>query len=212
MREIKHKYQVEYEKSSGCFWEKEPAKYVKLLSTEVVKSFNGLYILDLGAGEGKNSVYLANLGAIINAIDLSPIALSRFDQQPNYQQCKERIYRTTMDIRSLEFSDRTFDVVVAYGILHCLSSKEEINRMVTKIKRWIKPKGYFVCATFTDKIPPPSFQDYLEYEAFLSEGELQDLFYDWQVVQFEEGSIREKHQTSMIEHEHSISRLIARKL
>lgn len=211
MKGVKHKYQTEYENSIDCFWEKKPAKYVNLFSTAIANNLSGFKILDLGAGEGKNAVYLANLGAKVIAVDLSPIALSRFVHQPNYEQSSKRIERIVSDIRSIEFLNDYFDIVVAYGILHCLSSREEVADTITKIKMWVKPKGYFVGATFTNQIPPPNFQNYLEYEAFLSEGELKKLFSDWQVLQYEEGTIKEKHQTSMVEHEHSISRIIAKK-
>ena len=70
MENSKHKYQEEYENST-CFWGKEPAKYVKLLAETLSHNLQGMRVLDLGAGEGKNAVYLAHLGAEVVAIDLN---------------------------------------------------------------------------------------------------------------------------------------------
>ena len=71
---LKHKYQEEYEQSH-CFWGTKPSKYVKLFVEKFGNNLVGKTFLDLGAGEGKNSVFLANYGATVISVDLSKIAL-----------------------------------------------------------------------------------------------------------------------------------------
>ena len=211
MGETRHKYQAEYEASKGCFWETAPSKFVKLFTDQLDLSVSGLDVLDLGAGEGKNAVYLANLGAKVTAVDVSPIALARFEMQPDFQASSSNITRINSDILEIRYSDRQFDLIIAYGILHCLSSSVEIRTFVDTIKKWLKPKGYFIGATFTNEIPPPSFQSYLDIESFLDPGELQDMFKGWQIIKTEDSVINESHPTSKKEHRHSISRIIVRK-
>lgn len=211
MDEKKHKYQEEYEASKGCFWETAPAKYVKLFTETIVLSVAGFDVLDLGAGEGKNAVYLANLGARVTAVDISPLALARFEMQPNFHLCSSNITRINSDILKVGFMDDRFDLIIAYGILHCLSSSFEIRTFVDQIKRWLKPNGYFIGATFTNQIPPPAFQSYLEIESFLDLGEIQDMFKEWQIIKTEDSVIKESHPTSKEEHSHSITRIIVKK-
>jgi tellurite methyltransferase len=211
MKKRKYKYQDEYEQVKGCFWEKKPAKFVRLLGETLRNDFSRCSVLDLGAGEGKNAVYLANLGAHVIAVDVSEIALSKFHFQPGYETSKDRLTIVKSDIIELIFEDATFDVVVAYGILHALLSKREIFLMLDRIKSWTKKSGFFVAATFTKKIQPPSVQDYLEYDSFLDVGELQNYFSSWRILFSEDDIITESHPTTNKEHQHSITRIIAQK-
>lgn len=210
MKETKYKYQQEYVNTIGCFWGTQPAKYVNTIAEMLSFNLSGLAILDLGAGEGKNAVYLSNLGATVTAVDVSKIALSKFSLQPDYGKCSDRITTVNNDILDLTFPIQRFDIIIAYGILHSLNSKADIYRMIERIKLWTKKGGYFVAATFTDLIPPPSIQEYLDVESFLKQGELQDLFRTWKIINSEDGIIKETHPTSKIEHEHSITRIIAK--
>lgn len=212
MKKIKYKYQDEYKNSKDCFWEKTPAKYVKLLSSLHNNNFIGKSILDLGAGEGKNSVFLANLGANIISVDVSEIAISRFNLQPNYYKSHNRIKTLTEDIQNLSFKNECFDIIIAYGILHCLEDRNAIYDMVEKIKSWLKLDGYFVCVTFTNQIAPPTNQEYLNINAFLNDGELQQLFKNWKLINSEDEIITETHPTSNIKHQHSLVRLITQKI
>jgi cyclopropane fatty-acyl-phospholipid synthase-like methyltransferase len=165
----------------------------------------------VGAGEGKNAVFLANMNANVTAVDVSEIALSRFARQPNYENCSQRITIIKEDIRNLSFRDEEFDIIVAYGVLHCLDSKEEIFSMVGSIKKWLKKGGYFVCATFTDEIPIPKVQTYLNEKSLLSQGELEGSLDDFEILNSENSIISEIHPTTNIEHKHSIVRIIAQK-
>lgn len=211
MKETLRKYQLEYENSTGCFWERKPASYVRLFLEKYVADVHDKTVLDIGAGEGKNAVYLANLGAHVTALDVSPIALGRFEQQPDFADCKDRITRMEESMSNADFPPSSFDIIVAYGVLHCLDSRGEVFEMLTRIMGWLKPNGFFICATFTDTIPVPSIQDYLNEKAFLKEGELEKCLSGFTILVSENGIITETHPTSNIEHEHSIVRLIAQK-
>lgn len=206
----KYKYQTEYE-LSPCFWGTKPAKYVRLLVDYIGNDLTNMAILDFGAGEGKNAVYLANYGANLTAVDISPVALSRFKLQPNYHEVSHRIKTVTTDIRNANFRDDTFDVVVAYGILHCLDSVAEISSQIVNIKKWVKSSGYFVGATFTDELPSPDCQPYLSETAYLKKGELRNLFNDWEIAEYEDAILQEEHPTTKLVHRHSLSRILARK-
>jgi len=212
MNETLHKYQSEYENSNGCFWDTKPASYVRLFLEKYGKDIYGKQVLDLGAGEGKNAVYLANLGAEVTAVDVSPVALGRFSQQPNFANCSDRIKYINQDMTDADFSRSSFDIIVAYGVLHCLDSAEQVFQMVNRISNWLNPAGFFICATFTNKLPVPTVQSYLDEKSFLEEGELENLLTEFTLLESENSIITETHPTSNIEHQHSIVRLIAQKI
>jgi 2-polyprenyl-3-methyl-5-hydroxy-6-metoxy-1,4-benzoquinol methylase len=206
----KYKYQTEYE-LSPCFWGTTPAKYVRLLVDHIGKNLSNMNILDFGAGEGKNAVYLASYGANLTAVDISSIALSRFSLQPNYDEASSRIKTKVSDIRDVNFGNDTFDIVIAYGILHCLDRVSEISNQIAKIKNWVKKSGYFVGCTFTDELPSPECQPYLSEQSYLKKGELRMFFDDWSVIEYEDSILEDLHPTTKLIHRHSLSRILARK-
>ncbi|MGD0208726.1 MAG: methyltransferase domain-containing protein [Verrucomicrobiota bacterium] len=69
-------YDQEYA-ACHCFWGRQPAKYIRLL----VKHLSEGRILDLGAGEGKNSLFLAERGFHIVAVECSQYAIANFKRR-----------------------------------------------------------------------------------------------------------------------------------
>jgi 2-polyprenyl-3-methyl-5-hydroxy-6-metoxy-1,4-benzoquinol methylase len=122
-----------------------------------------------------------------------------------------RISASVGDASEIQFDADTFDVVVAYGLLHCLDDVKEIEDVVGRIRGWIRPNGYFVGATFTDTVPPPEVQGYLDEESLLPVGHFQGLFEGWQMLAQEDEVITESHPTSLVEHNHSICRVLAQR-
>src|SRR3989344_8317006 len=71
-------------------------------------------ILDIGAGTGRLSVLLANRGARVTALDVSPKMLEKIKKAKN-----QEIKIVIGDAENLPFADNTFDIVVAaFLIVH----------------------------------------------------------------------------------------------
>ena len=76
----------------------------------------GKRLLDYGCGQGKEAAYFARLGAIVTAIDISPVEL-----QVGRDRAKAN--GLSIDFRSMncertDFPDASFDIVHGSGILH----------------------------------------------------------------------------------------------
>src|SRR5437899_3036754 len=133
-------HDLEYVKSH-CFWGNSPGKFVTLLS-EHLRSGR---VLDLGAGEGKNSIYLARKGLDVVALECSFPALANFKEQLRRvaKSSRRRISVIQMDVRS--YLPRVeFDAVVAYGLLHCLPSERDAHSLIEAMKTSTRPGGYNV--------------------------------------------------------------------
>ncbi|NEU08620.1 methyltransferase domain-containing protein [Flavihumibacter sp. R14] len=203
-------YDDEYNCSNTLFWDNLPAKFVKLFVEKNLLNLKGCKVLDLGAGEGKNTIYLAKHGAKVDAVDISQEALRRLTLLPEYEVYKSQIDLYNID--ALDFnSDQSYDLIVCYGLIHALDNKREALCIINKLKKLANEAGYIIIATFNNLLPPPSVQPYLKVDAFLDSDELKRLFNDWTILEYEESIITETHSTSNIEHQHSISRLIAKK-
>src|SRR5438105_6681125 len=58
----------------ACFWGRSPGSLVQRFITNV--PCEGLRVLDLGCGEGKNAYALAHAGAAVTAVDCSELAIA----------------------------------------------------------------------------------------------------------------------------------------
>jgi tellurite methyltransferase len=198
-------YDLEY-MSSPCAWGKKPAKFVEILPRYIQSGT----VLDLGAGEGKNSMFLAKQGFHVTSVEISLYAVRNFINWMLEEKLEIDLEIVKAD--AMKFStDKKYDVVIAYGLLHSLPSRENIDLLVEKMKTLTKEGGLNIICTFTDVLPVPEAQEYLE-PILLKPFELRDdLYGDWQILEYENGEISETHPSNNIEHQHSLCRLIARK-
>jgi len=189
-----------------CFWGREPSSLVKLLASQL-GSVCGLTVLDAGCGEGKNAAFLAHQGAQVSAFDISTTAL---ENARKAWENSDRIHWETADIRSIPLPEGTFDIVIAYGLLHCLASSGEISAVVNKLKAATKPRGFAILCAFNnrsqDLTAHPGFKPCLmPHEFYLG------LFSDWDIILSTDNDLTEIHPHNMIEHTHSMTRILARK-
>ena len=199
-------YDHEYQNCS-CFWGTEPGKYVRLLSRCISRGV----VLDLGAGEGKNAIYLASQGLTVVAVECSPFAIRNFAArlQTLPSQVQSRIEIVEADVLGYE-PNGAFIAVIAYGLLHCLPDLQCVEAVIAKMKTATAEGGFNVAVAFNDDIPVPSVQNYLQ-ATLLPIRLLEQQYVDWRIVASESERLQETHPTSNVPHEHSISRILAQK-
>ncbi len=203
-------YDVEYKKCS-CFWGFKPSKFGKIIP----KYISSGKILDLGAGEGKNSFYLASKGFKVVAVEISLYAVRNFINEAIKKNNNKRANIKNINIICSDVTDwqiiDSFDCIIAYGLLHCLKSKREIDLLIQKMKKHTKKGGINVICTFTNDIKIPKSQKYLK-PTFLSNNDLKNKYYkDWAIIKYEIDTIKHIHPTSKKIHKHSVCRMIAKK-
>lgn len=193
-------------KSCACFWGKEPGSMVKCLFRHI-GNVSGLCVLDAGCGEGKNAAYLAEGGASVRAIDVSELALAN----------AHRVWGTTArvtweqaDIRCTSFQDEIYDIVIAYGVAHCLSTPQEIESTLRKLQKATKVGGYHAFCSFNRRAQDLSAHPGLTpclvpHEFYLS------LYSQWSLLVATDDDLVEVHPHNDIKHTHSLTRILARK-
>lgn len=102
-------------------------------------TLRGRQVLEIGCGRGVGVEILLSLGAAhVTGIDIDPemiaLAARRLARHANHAQVM------VGDAESLVFPDRSFDVVVEYGILHHVPRWQQA---VGEIARVLKPGGHF---------------------------------------------------------------------
>jgi len=162
-------------------------------------------ILDVGCGEGRNSIFLAEQGHTIDAFDLSKAGIekARFLASQNALAINFFVY----DLGEYIFN-KEYDVILSHGVLH-LPEKGTRDSFIESAQEHTKPGGYHIIGIFTNRLPAtPDNAPFTK--SLFSVGELPGKYEGWDILSHEEGTIRDSHPGG-VSHEHAYERIIARK-
>jgi tellurite methyltransferase len=188
-----------------CFWGRSPGSLVRVLE-EYVADFTGLDVLDAGCGEGKNAAFLSERRARVHAIDVSDVAIRNGKAAFGNGSGIEWVVG---DIRNIELTTK-YDIVLAYGLLHCIQSKAEIAKTVLKLQQATVSRGFNMVCALNDRrqdmsAHPDLNPTLLPHRSFLN------LYSDWELLHGSDTDLTETHPNNNIEHTHSLTRILARK-
>ena len=103
----------------------------------ILPDVRGLFGLDIGCGEGFNTRLLADRGARMNAIDISPIFIA-YAQQAESAERKGAVYQVASAV-ALPFADAVFDFAAAFM---SLMDVPETELALAESFRVLKPGGF----------------------------------------------------------------------
>ena len=130
------------------YWKKRVERKEKQAPTEFAKHcLNFLEdrkctsLLDLGCGDGRDSIFFAKQGYEVTAVDVSPIALQILQKKIDEENIKN-IRVMEQDILNIEFPENSFDIIYAHLSLQYFLDKEttEVFKNIHKILK----KGGFL--------------------------------------------------------------------
>ena len=132
--------------TKGFFNDLEEYRFDKLRYLPKVidfSSYKGKHILEIGCGVGIDLVRFAQGGAEVIGVDLSKTAIEL--AKKNFEHHRLEGELCIMNGEALEFSDNSFDVVYAHGVLQYTADD---NRMVSESYRVLKPGGEFIAMVY----------------------------------------------------------------
>lgn len=192
-------------RGAPCLWGTEPGSLVMALIGRAAVA--GRTVADLGAGEGKNAYFLAGRGAEVTAVEVSAEAIDngvkRFGRCPH-------VHWNHADATSFEMAPESFDIVICYGLLHCLPTESLVRSEIVRYQTGTAIGGWHVLCAFNDRhqelTAHPGFDPtLLPHETYT------ELYSAWDLFVESDTDLTETHPHNRIPHTHSMTRILARK-
>ncbi len=105
-------------------------------------------VLDLGAGDGRQALYLAREGFDVTAVDVAPTGLSKLNQYADELGLGKKIHTEEADISRYHFFE-TYPTIICIQALHFLEAVD-YERTIEAIQAATDPGGINVIGGFTE--------------------------------------------------------------
>jgi tellurite methyltransferase len=158
--------------------------------------------LDLGCGEGRDSIHLAEQGYDVTGVELSLEGLRKAARMAAARGVRVSWVCAAMpDLPVLG----PFDLVYSSGSIHYVA-RDARARLFDQIRRLTRRGGYHAHVVFTDRL---IYREKDEVVHYFAPHELRAAYHDWTIVRHEEGLIRCAQDGEL--HAHSVQTIIARR-
>lgn len=197
------------------FWEKtyrddnvmtfsiEPNKTLTELEPLLDKNAD---ILEVGCGEGQNVLYLAKRGfQKIDAFDISEAGIAKLKRLCKLYDVSINAF--ACDLEKYRF-DKKYDLIMSFATL-CFVEKSVWKHFICEAKKNTRIGGIHIMHIFTDEVPASA--DIADFAIGLAHnGEIRDLYEDWEVINFQSYVFEDEHP-GIPKHLHSVNKISARK-
>ncbi len=171
----------------------------------------GSKFLDLGCGQGRDSLFMLRAGFQVTAVDNSLKGIENIKKEIAVDDLFENKLKLFCEnIASFTIEENSYAIINIFNSLQFLLKTEAIE-LIYKSKKSLQKHGYIIISGFMIN---DSF--YLkagnEKRCFFKKQELKEIFSDFKIVFYEEKDILDKgHPGSPEPHIHSVAKLIAQK-
>ena len=138
-------------------------------------------VLDVAMGDGRNAIYLANLGFQAEGVDISPEAVTKALESANAQGVELTAHVVNLE-KDHYIQPARYDIIMCFRYLQ--------RSLIPYISNGLKDGGIIVYETYTiDQIQfgKPKNPDFL-----LKPNELLNLFRDFHIIKYHEGPFEDK--------------------
>ena len=185
--------------AAGLLWPAIPGRMVVRAAAAMAPG----RALDLGCGDGKNLVYLRSLGWWVDGVDVSALAIEAAERRIAASGVPGSGFLHRADVTAVDVELNAYDLVIAYGLYHCLSD-EELVKAHGRAANALRRDGLFVFATFNDELQvPPNHETGCLY--LRPTWHMGGLLAGWHERDHEHGRIEELHPPLVGMHQRSVT-------
>ena len=178
----------------------------EIFVTQLPKYFKEGKVLELGAGQGRNALWLARQGFQVEARDISSVGVDRIKKISGDE--KLGIQVTRADAR--EQLQTSYSAILSTYMLHHLTN-DEAREVISQMKNHTHPHGYNLVTVFTRE------GDFFKRDSTANKfypnlGELREMYDDWETLEYEEAKTKARARKENGEPMFNISaKILARK-
>lgn len=198
MRAVRSPWAREYLRTRKTYiWGTEPSSFARQVA-QLLPS--GAGVLDLGCGEGRDSVYFAMQGLDVVGVDASRAGITkarRLAEDRGVRACW-----LVGDMARLAYRG-PFDLVYSCGAIHYVPRRQRA-RLFPRLQSLTRPGGLHAHIVFTDREVYVEKGEVIDYFA---PGELAAAYAGWLILRREEGRIACSQDGTR--HYHSVESFIA---
>lgn len=183
---------------------------------------SGKKVLDVGCGEGADTVYFARHGFKVSAIDNNPVYLGRLRAFTKDNGLTSVTVRNG-DVVSHRFRRSYYDILNCL-LVGCCMMRSEFEQMLGTLKQTVRKDGILIMSlrNYLD----PEYSDYVQTEHmiepntfrkredcckiryYIEQGRLRMLLSDFEILHYYEGHVPDKYKETDI---HGDSQIICRR-
>jgi len=142
--------------TDNSFFGEEPSNFALSCYNEYMKKKNHVKkILELGCGQGRDTLFFASKGIDVTALDFSSVAIDRLINRAKERNLLSNIHTSIFDPRNkpLPFSKDEFDAIYSHMFFNMRFTWEQLKFMFQEIRRGLKHDGFnfFSVRNYNDK-------------------------------------------------------------
>lgn len=145
-------------------------------------------VLDMGMGEGRNAVFLAQKGYKVTGIDISSVAVKK-----SYLLAQEfgvKIKGVVASLKEYKIPPQSFDAIICFYYVD--------RSLIDQIKSWLKPGGVLIYEAYTSREMTRRKINSNNETDFLKEQELLKIFSGMRILKYEEPLHEKEFRSSII--------------
>jgi SAM-dependent methyltransferase len=189
---------------SIMLWPNRPGRMVRKAAEQIA---NAGKAMDIGCGDGKDVIYLEDRGWTVTAFDVNQVAIANLAQRQSQHFGSMHVLKgrvAVADASKYEYPSEEFDLVIAYGLYHCLDD-ETLSIVHHGAVQSLKPGGLFAFAAFNDTLPVPDGHG-TDDLVLRHQDHIFDMVQgDFDVIDREVGTITEVHPPLVNSHSHGLT-------
>lgn len=136
-RSARERWNERYRRDGDAAFGRDPSQWLVEQRSRLQTHRKGR-ALDLACGPGRNSLFLAELGFEVDAVDVSEVALEGL--RANAARRRLRVHALRADLEADAFPDASYEVIVVFNFL--------LRSLFEPIERALAPGGLLVFETW----------------------------------------------------------------
>ncbi len=191
--------------SSNVSEDVKPSQILSLIWKNFLPSSK---ILDLGCGQGIDSLFLAKNDFSVIAIDSSDVAINQIKIKKDEFKL-DNLELICGDINDFGIEKNKYQVIICRNVLNFLD-KDKALKILNSLQDNIQKGSYIIIEVFTKD--DPSFLSDNKFASYFEEQELLNIFSGYKIFYYLENIILDPGHTGFLSpHKHGVARIIAQK-